>query len=161
MPNCTERKAPVFWHGSNNRFPYISTLASVALVIGGAVAVHSNGGNWSFLVGVGAVFIVVMLTLSGAKLEIRASGFDYRRFRKSRSADFDLIEKAYFEDVWMDSGEAGAWVAQFFVQLRNGEKSEVPIKLFPMKAVVLLFSELDKHGVPIVEPYENQDGIIA
>jgi hypothetical protein len=109
-----------------------------------------KGGAWIVGAIFCSVFFFIYLVLANTKLGISPRGCSYRGLNRTRSRfiDFDQIDKAYFEE----DRRGDVPVAAFWVQLRDGDKLQIPLALFPIKASALLFTHLDRRGVPIAQP---------
>jgi hypothetical protein len=129
-------------------FVIVGIFAAFFIALGVVIAVKRSDGTFLAVAGGGTA--VLFLLLCWLRLEIRPDGFTYRNLSMNRAVAFADVERAYFETLTADVAPQG--VATFWVGLRDGKAIKVNLRTFPIRAAALLFTALERHGIPIDVP---------
>lgn len=143
------RKKMVFRHGTFNSRPRLAAgtfLCLLALLVLAALNAH----HWLALTAVCAFPLALYASVACVKFEIWDSGFSHRNLSGIHVFEFAQIEDALFE-----TENAGDGYAPVFSLRLKGEvrRNKIPIGRFGVQADALLFTALERYGIPI-----GQDG---
>lgn len=147
MSDAKNRTARSFGAGGNLYF-VIGFFGTIFLVIFGLVG--SKNGDWRGTLIVVGIITALFLMLQVLRLKVGPDGFVYRTLIFQRTYDFDDISKGFFTVTYSSSTPMG--VGNFCVELKDGTKAEVNIRLYVIGAAVALFDELERHDIPIEVP---------
>lgn len=93
------------------------------------------------------LFAALMLMLFAMRLEIGISKFRYQQLHVVHDVAYRNISRAFIEVEYYLKAPQGA--AFFWVQLRDGQRIKLLVKMFPLRAVALLVSRLEANGIPL------------
>ena len=102
----------------------------------------SNTGHWTFVLWLCVGTAVQFSYLTYLKLEVRRSSLTYRNISGTRFVEFAQIERAY----WGGKG------AVLYLRLREGDNVKINLSTFPIRASAVLFTALERNGIPIGVP---------
>jgi hypothetical protein len=147
MAENTSEQQVVFRAG-RHLYVIVGIFASLFIALG--VLIVLTKGDWTFAAVAGGGTLVLFSLLSYLKLEIREDGFTYRNLSTNRSVEFADIETAYVETIRADVAPQG--VAAFWVRLKDEKAMKINLRTFPIRAAALLFTALERQGIPIDVP---------
>jgi len=144
--NAVGQKA-VFRHGASGKHPRLTIGISLAAFFAACGIAVAKGSDWVFLMLPCGFAVLSYSYLVYIKLEIWESGFRNRDLSGVHAFEFARIDDVLFETVSVGEGYAGPVLS---MRLKGGlKKMKIPIAMFPIRASALLFTSLQRHGVPI------------
>jgi hypothetical protein len=143
----TNRSAQSFGAGGNLYF-VIGLFGTFFLGLFSVVA--RKNGEWGVVMIIAGIIAALLLMLQVLKFKIGPDGFVYRTLISSTAFDFDDISKAGLTVTY--SGSTPQGIGNLRVEMKDGRKSEVNLRLYVIKAAATLFNELERRGIPIEVP---------
>jgi len=125
--------------------------AAVFLCLGACLFVSAvSTHSWLFVTGICGIAVLLYASLAYAKFEIWDGGFSHRSLSGNHVFEFVQIENALFETENVDDGYAPVFSLRLKGEVR---RNKIPIGMFGLHADALLFTALERYGIPI-----RQDG---
>lgn len=143
----TKQTTRSFGAGGNLYFA-ITFVGSIFLVIFGLVA--SKNGDWRGIMIVAGIMAALFLMIQVLRFRVGPDSFSCRTLVSSKTYHYADISIGYFMVTISQSRPQGT--ATFGIELKDGQKAEINLRLFPIGAAVLLFDELERHNIPIEVP---------
>lgn len=96
------------------------------------------------------VGVVLFAGMSRLRLEIRHDGIHFRNLTSNRFLSYTDIAGAYLKVVTTRKAPQG--VAAFWLRTKDGRRTKINLRSFPIQAAALLFTELERRDIPIDIP---------
>ena len=137
----------VFRHGTSGKYPRLTIGIALTVFLFACGVALVKGSDWAFLPLPCGFAVLLYSYLVYIKLEIRETGFTHRNLSGHHYFEFAQIDDVWFETAKVGEGYA---VPELSVRLKGGtQRIKIPIGIFPIRASVLLFESLQRHGIPI------------
>lgn len=152
MPNDAVGQKVAFRHGMSGQHPRLTIGISLAIFCVMCALAVFKAGDWVFVAGVCGLAVLLYANLAYIKLEIWESGFSHRDLSGNHAFEFVQIDDVLFETVGVGDGYAPV----LSVRLKGGiERMKISIGMFPIRASALLFTEFERHRVPIHQDWSG------
>jgi hypothetical protein len=112
--------------------------------------IASKNNDWKPFLIVAGIMAGLCLMLQILWFKVGPDGFVCRTLISSKAYDYANVAKGFFTVSIRSSTPQGT--ANFCIELKDGTRTEINLRLYTIGAAVSLFDEFERHGIPIEVP---------